>query len=301
MTSSQHPHLAGNALVLGGGGATGNAWLIGVIAGLYDGGVDVTTADLVVGTSAGSTAAAQLSRTRPPQLLADILTAPAPPPGGSRAAMGGIPVVNHLERTQAIIEAASDPADLRRRLGASVLDLDPDAAGSARWRATVASRFPGTAWPAHRLLITAIDARTGEPVVFDRDSGIDLVDAVAASTSGGFSYGIGERRFLDGGYRSNADNADLAAGSARILVLSPFGGRARIPEEWGMHLADQVAALRADGSEVVTVFPHEGMPVGAQATDPTLRPIVARDGFEQGRGLAAEIGPFWNPEGGGAA
>ena len=36
------------------------------------------------------------------------------------------------------------------------------------------------------MLTTAVDARTGEPVVFDRDSGVDqdsgvdLVDAVAA-------------------------------------------------------------------------------------------------------------------------
>lgn len=35
------------ALVLGGGGSTGNAWLIGVIAGLFDAGLDVTTADLI--------------------------------------------------------------------------------------------------------------------------------------------------------------------------------------------------------------------------------------------------------------
>jgi NTE family protein len=47
-------------LVLGGGGSAGNAWLIGVIAGLFDAGLDVTEADLIIGTSAGSTAAAQI-------------------------------------------------------------------------------------------------------------------------------------------------------------------------------------------------------------------------------------------------
>ena len=50
------------ALVLGGGGSAGNAWLIGVIAGLFDAGLDVTEADLIIGTSAGSTAAAQICR-----------------------------------------------------------------------------------------------------------------------------------------------------------------------------------------------------------------------------------------------
>jgi len=45
------------ALVLGGGGSAGNAWLIGVIVGLFDAGLDVTEGDLIIGTSAGSTAA----------------------------------------------------------------------------------------------------------------------------------------------------------------------------------------------------------------------------------------------------
>ena len=59
------------ALVLGGGGSAGNAWEIGVVAGLFDAGLDVTEADLIIGTSAGSTAAAQITGgVRPPQLLA---------------------------------------------------------------------------------------------------------------------------------------------------------------------------------------------------------------------------------------
>ena len=44
------------ALVLGGGGSAGNAWLIGIIAGLAEAGLDMTeAADLVIGTSAGAT------------------------------------------------------------------------------------------------------------------------------------------------------------------------------------------------------------------------------------------------------
>lgn len=53
------------ALVLGGGGSTGNAWLIGVIAGLYEAGLNVTEPDLTIGTSAGSTAAAALAGSSP--------------------------------------------------------------------------------------------------------------------------------------------------------------------------------------------------------------------------------------------
>src|SRR5580693_1912866 len=68
------------ALVLGGGGSAGNAWLIGVIAGLFDAGLDVTEADLIIGTSAGSTAAAQIASSTPPaELLASIVAAASQP------------------------------------------------------------------------------------------------------------------------------------------------------------------------------------------------------------------------------
>ncbi len=69
------------ALVLHGGGSAGNAWEIGVIAGLFDAGVDVTEADVIIGTSAGSTAAAQdeASGTSPTELLASVLDTPTRP------------------------------------------------------------------------------------------------------------------------------------------------------------------------------------------------------------------------------
>ncbi|HJV97878.1 MAG TPA: patatin-like phospholipase family protein [Arthrobacter sp.] len=289
------------ALVLGGGGSTGNAWLIGVIAGLFDAGLDVTGANLIIGTSAGSTAAAQITGAGPSRPLADILsaaprqrTAPVGS-GGGRVRRG--PAANHMERTGRIIAAAGDAADMRRRMGAAALELGAAEDGSmqTRWRDTVAARLPSRHWPEQTMLITAVNAHTGEPVVFDRHSGVDLVDAVAASCASGFAYGIGGGRYIDGGYRSNAENADLAAGYARVLVLSPFGGRSRTPADWGMHLATQVDELRAGGSRVETVFPDgnsEHM-FGANAMDLSLRPPAARAGYGQGRALAGQLTEFW--------
>ena len=295
------PAAGERALAIGGGGGTGNAWVIGVVAGLFDAGLDVTEADLIIGTSAGSTAAAQITSATPSELFAAILaaaprqpTAPTRPDGG-RAAMG--PVANHLERTSRIIAAAHDPADMRRRLGAAALDLAAASDGSAqaRWRATVAARLPSQCWPQRSVLITAVDARTGEPVVFDRDSGVDLADAVAASCSSGAAYGIGGNRFIDGGYRRSSENADLAAGYERVLVLSPFGGRSRAPLDWGMHLAAQVDELRAGGSRVETIVPDGDSEqlFGARAMDPSLRPPAARAGFDQGRARAGLLTEFW--------
>ena len=289
------------ALVLGGGGSTGNAWLIGVIAGLFDAGLDVTEADLVIGTSAGSTAAAQITSATPTELLAAILAA-APqqrtgPVGSDRGSVPIRPAADHMERTSKIIAAAEDAADMRRRLGAAALDMDAasDGSGQTQWRATVAARLPSQRWPQRMVLITAVDAHTGEPVVFDRHSGVDLVDAVAASCASGFAYRIGDNRYIDGGYRSNAENADLAAGYARVLVLSPFGGRTRTPVDWGMHLAAQVDELRARGSRVETIFPDSDSEhmFGANAMDLSLRPPAARAGYNQGRALAEQLTEFW--------
>src|SRR3984957_3361731 len=197
------------ALVLGGGGSAGNAWEIGVIAGLFEAGLDVTEADLIIGTSAGSTVAAQVTSATPAELLAAILTAaPQQRTDPVRSDGGRVPlrpVNDHMERTSRVIAAAGDAADMRRRMGAAALELDAasDGSGPMRWRATVAARLPSQRWPERTMLITAVDARTGEPVVFDRHSGVDLVDAVAASTSNGFGvppYSIGESRYIDGGY-----------------------------------------------------------------------------------------------------
>jgi NTE family protein len=293
------------ALVLGGGGAAGNAWLIGVIAGLFDAGLDVTEADLVIGTSAGSTAAAQITSATPPDLLAAVLAAvlaAAPPrrtrPAGSDGGRGPAgPAADHLRRTSRIIAAAADAADMRRRLGAAALELDaaPDGSGQTRWRATVAARLPGQRWPDRRMLITAVDARTGDPVVFDRHSGVDLVDAVAASCASGSPYGIGDSRFIDGGYRRSSENADLAAGFGRVLVLSPFGGRSRAPEAWGMHLAAQVDELRAGGSRVEAIFPDSRSleAFGDNMMDLSRRAPAARAGHDQGRALADRLTDFW--------
>lgn len=284
--------------MLGGAGSAGNAWVIGVLAGLRDGGVDATRADRVIGTSAGSTAAAQATSVHATALFTQIVEAPAPaartaaPPTPGRAAP-----VDHRARTAAIIDEAHDLADMRRRLGAAALALDgsTDPAVRERWRAVVAARLPSATWPAVDLVVTAVDAHTGDPVLFDRESGVDLIDAVSASCSSGTAYAIGDRMYIDGGYRTNSDNADLAAGYEHVLVLSPFGGRARVPRSWGVHLEDQIAALRSGGSRVEPVLPDDDAiaAFGDDVMDPSRRPPAARAGHAQGLALAPAIAPFW--------
>ncbi len=236
------------ALVLGGGGAAGNAWEIGVIAGLAEAGLDMTeAADLVVGTSAGATAAAQVRSGVPAaELLASVLSGPARPAGQNREQPPSLPMATVFERMRAIGAAATSAADLRRAMGAFGLESDSTLRpGAGQRRAMVAARLPRPEWPDRPMIVVAVDAHTGELAAFDRDSGVDLVDAVTASTAlPGLvpTQSINGTHYIDGGVRS-PENADLASGYANVVVLSPLGGRSRTPER-GADPAGQFEGLR---------------------------------------------------------
>ncbi|MHB8497840.1 MAG: patatin-like phospholipase family protein, partial [Acidimicrobiales bacterium] len=170
----------GVALVLGGGGAAGNAWEIGVIAGLAEAGIDMTeAADLVVGTSAGATAAAQVRSGIPPSdLFASVLSPPVQPVGKNRKRPPSLPMVTVVERMRAISAAATSAVDLQRAMGAFGLESDSILGPAAEQRrAVVAARLPHSEWPEGPMIIVAVNAHTGELAAFDRYSDVDLVDA----------------------------------------------------------------------------------------------------------------------------
>src|SRR5262249_49423932 len=215
--------MTGRALVLGGGGVTGVAWELGLLAGLAERGIELATADLIVGTSAGAIVGAQItSRTPLPELYRAQLE---PPDGDIVARMGA-----WLKLRYALALASSrDPVRIRVRLGR----LAAPVISEAGRRAVIGSGRPRREWPARRLLITAVDADTGEPAVFDASSGVGLVDAVSASCAVPGVWPpvtIGGRRWMDGGMRSAA-NADLAGECDRIVILAPVaqGFRATVP------------------------------------------------------------------------
>jgi NTE family protein len=295
------------ALVLGGGGAAGQAWQIGVIAGLAEAGLDLTeAADLVIGTSSGSSTAAQVRSGIPAaELLASVLSPPAQPVRQNREQPPSLPMATVFERMRAIGAAATSAADLRRAMGAFGLESDSTLEpGAEQRRAMVAARLPRPEWPDRPMIVVAVDAHTGELAAFDRDSGVELVDAVNASTAlPGLvpTVSINGTRYIDGGVRS-PDNADLASGYANVVVLSPLGGRSgtppegqfeglRRPPEWGVDLASQVAALRKQGShvEVITPDADSRAAMGTNQMDPATRIPAARAGFAQGKQEATRM------------
>jgi NTE family protein len=293
------------ALVLGGGGAAGNAWEIGVIAGLAEAGVDMTEmADLVVGTSAGATAAAQVRSGVPAaELLAAVLTAPTQPVGQNRERPPSLSMAPVFDRMRAIGAAATSAADLQRAMGAFGLESDRALGpGAEQRRAMVAARLPHPEWPDRPMIVTAVDAHTGELAAFDRDSGVDLVDAVTASTAAPGvvpAVAINGGRYIDGGVRST-ENADLASGYAHVVVLSPLGGRSGPPPEGqfeglrrfpGTDLASHVEALRMQGSHVEVISPDADSraAMGTNLMDPANRVPAARAGFAQGKQEATRV------------
>ena len=294
------------ALVLGGGGAGGNAWEIGLIAGLTDAGFDVAeAADVVIGTSAGATAAAQVrSGTSPADLLAAVLTQQPPTPQQHRERTPSLPMGTVFERMRAISATATSAVDLQRAMGAFGLESDAILeSGAQQRRAVVAARLTLREWPQRPMIVTCVNAHTGELVAFDAGSGVDVIDAVAASTAlPGLvpTVEINGVRYIDGGVRS-ADNADLAMGYTNVVVLSPLGGRTTIAEgqfeglrrepEWGTDLPSQVERLRRGGSNVVVITPDDESraAMGINQMDPSSRIPAARAGFNQGRREASGV------------
>ncbi len=284
------------------------------MAGLAEAGLDLTeAADLVVGTSAGATTAAQVRSGIPAaELLASVLSEPARPVGQSRELPASLPMATVFERMRAIGAAATSAADLRRAMGAFGLESDSilGPAAARQRRAMVAARLPRPEWPDRPMIVTAVDAHTGELAAFDRDSGVDLVDAVTASCAlPGMvpTHSINGTSYIDGGVRSG-ENADLASGYANVVVLSPLGGRNRTPPErgadpagqfeglrrdpeWGTDLASQVEALRKQGIHVEVITPDSGSraAMGTNQMDPATRVPAARAGFAQGKQEVARV------------
>ena len=275
------------ALVLGGGGITGIAWEIGVLAGLADAGVDLTGADLVVGTSAGSVVGAQLTSGADLEML--FARQLEPPTGEQAARMTRAALARYA---WAVLRSRGDDVGFRRRVGA--LALAAEQAGLTPTEQerldVIGSRLVSREWPDRDLRVTAVDAQSGEFRVLDRTSGVPLLRAVAASCAVPGVYPpvtVEGRRYVDGGMRSAA-NADLAEGCDRVVVLAP------IPRGVGP-LASVDAQVTGMVARVAVVSPDEAArrAIGRNVLDPAARAGSARAGRAQAAGVAAEVTEVW--------
>lgn len=273
-------------LVLGGGGVTGIAWMTGLLLGLQEAGVDLTGADLVVGTSAGSVVGAQVTTGVPlPDLQARQLQPPRP---GPVASIG--PGVM-LRFAAAMVASRGDLEEFGRRLGR--WSVKRAAAGRTPTLAerydAIRERLPVLDWPEPgRLVITAVDAGSGALRTFTGEDDTRLLDAVTASCAVPGVYPpvpIGGRTYVDGGARSGA-NADLAASCSRVVALTPID-RGAGPM--------RTATQQLHGLPHVVVSPDESsrQAIGKNVLDPAARAASARAGHAQASSVVDEIGALW--------
>jgi NTE family protein len=274
------------ALVLGAGGEAGIAWEVGLLAGLAGRGVDLTAADLVVGTSAGAGVAARINSGA---TLAELYETQLAPADGEIVTSFGPRVI--AKYIWAVAPARRNPVRARIRLGRMAVRSRTESA--AERRAVIAARLGTHDWPTGNLLITAVDVDTGELATFDSGSGVDLVDAVGASCAVPGVWPpvtINGCRLMDGGMRSPA-NADLAAGYDRVVVVAPITrGLKPMPSviEQVTELARscQTVALLAPDAASVAAF-------GRNLLDPRTRAPSARAGYTQAAAARADVAAVW--------
>jgi NTE family protein len=278
------------ALVLAGGGVAGIAWETGVLLGIEE--VEPHVAAKLIGaptallgTSAGAAVAAQLAGGTP---LAELFAAQLADETGELYV--DVDLVSFGATVADAVAQAASPEDAHRRLGAIALAAQTPTTEARR--AVIEARLPVRSWGDRSLRVTAVDAETGELRIFDRASGVDLVDAVMASCAVPGVWPVVEiegHRYMDGGMRT-VSNADLAAGADPVLIITPSTERTPTGPSISRAELDALAPARvhviyADAASIASF--------GANPLDPAARKPAALAGREVGRRVAADVAAFW--------
>jgi NTE family protein len=294
------------ALVLGGGGPVGIGWETGLLAGLAEGGVDLSQADFILGTSAGSFVGAHLAMGRSPSMLAEALLADA-----KRSSVPPSPVGQTLVRPPDLsvlitkmVEAVSGvrPAqEVRKEIGAWALSVETisEDAFIANFGESL-NDFPENVWPERPYACTAVDTADGSFMLWKKESRVGLARAVASSCSvpGIFPpITIHCRRYMDGGMRSPT-NADLAKGYDVVIVVAVRGAviMPAIAERFQRLLDRELQSLRDAGAKVELIVPDPASieAFGLNLMDLSRRAGAAKAGLNQGRADADRLRSLWS-------
>ncbi len=283
------------ALVLSGGGITGTAWELGVLFALEESGVDVSDAELIVGTSAGSSVGAQITSGLS---LEELYNRQLKPIHETKERPVDFDGHKFRQMMAAAIMSSPDSQTARARIGEAALAAPT--MGEEERLEIMASRLPVHEWNLERkLIINAVDAETGEWVKFDQDSGVPLLLAVSASSAVPGIYPpttINNRRYIDGGM-SSGTNADTAQGYDRVLIIvaepsmiAPAMG----PTMHRITFQEELAQLKASESQVMVISPNEESieAKGPNPLDANFRGVSAQAGHKQGQKIAGEVKVF---------
>jgi NTE family protein len=304
-------------LVLGAGGVAGGAWLAGTLSEIAAvTGWEPGTADLVVGTSAGSVFAALIAS----GISAVCLNPPAVNQGGDWP-------LRDLVRRESYLRSDSLPTPAPRSLGlllAAVVSPGSSWSRGSRLLSALAprGRVPTEAiretvrrsvphgWVKHPACwIVATNYGSGRRVVFGRERKTDVASAVAASCAIPGVFGpveINGREYVDGGIASptNADLAGLAKLDV-VICLNPLGRRplgpsvhpaapfdALIRDSASRQVEHELAGLEARGIEVLRFEPgrDELAVTGFDPMDPRFCLEIATRAASHARRRVRELG-----------
>ncbi len=283
---------AGTALVLGGGGIVFVTWQLAYLHRLHQLGVPVESADIVVGTSAGSLVAAVLTTGHLRRVFAELeLLVKVPALVGAMAPASGLAASQQRAVTMFLAAGDASAATVSAIGHAALAAATPPMTLLPR---SLAMLLPSNRWPAARLQITATDTYSGERLVLTAASGVPLRNAVAASASvpGLFTpQQVGDRRAMDGGVSGSGTHSDLVAGASRALVLSLHDklaapGSTQQPDT----LAAELAGLRGSGTDVE--LRCSTLPAGVNLMDPALMPTAVAAGESQADADADRLRAF---------
>jgi len=287
-------------LVLGGGGEYYVAWYCGFFHGLYEQGVDLNIAEMVVGTSAGAYAGSSLTSGNFTRLRTEFDFFGHFPALFARLAPVASPNISQ-KRAQEINFAVKDgsPASIRA-IGHAALAADNHLNGNGVDRlVALLTGDSRTDWPVAKMFTTANDCYAGDRLVVGqavaRKNNIPLAHAAAASSSLPGVVGptlLGQRYCMDGGISRVWAHTDVVAGSKRAIVITLTNGYegsllSGIPH----NIYKEMEALEATGTKGMLII--AGTPPGVNLLDPKEIEPALRTGYARAKTEAEKIKTFW--------
>jgi NTE family protein len=275
-------------LILGGGGVVGVAWELGVLAAITtDAGWNPARATVITGTSAGSMAGAITALGRDLPAIVARRTAGLTLPEASSAPAGEAPTSAISPELLDLMRPGTSTVTERARAVGRLARAARPAMDAAAYRAFIGSSVPA-GWPDGDLRLTTVDCDTGETVLLDRHSGLDLIDAVAASCAVPTYFPTVEhqgRHFTDG-----PRGPYIAALAAELGLTAIVFVGLRLPFMAGADEHAELDELAAGGLPVARITDGPGFAaVAGDLMDPAAAAVATLIGLGDGRNGAAGV------------
>jgi NTE family protein len=289
------------SLVLGGGGEYYVAWYCGFFHGLYEQGVDLNLAEMVVGTSAGAYAGSSLTSGHFQSLRHKFDFFGYFPSLFAKMAPVASPNISQLRAQKINFDVKDGNPDSIRAIGHAALAADNHLNGNGVDRLVgLLTDDSKTDWPVAKMYTTANDCYTGERLVVGqqaaRENAIPLAHGAAASSSLPGVIGptlLGQRFCMDGGIAKDWAHTDVVAGAKRAIVITLTNGyEGSVLTGIPHNIHTEIAALNAVGTKSLLII--AGTPPGVNLLDPKEISPALHAGFDRAKIEAPKIKQFWS-------